>query len=110
MTDQLAVGQIRPMSFRVSNRVKHVVHDRVNQVEGLSVMSLGRSGSGYSKLIRIVLNTDKPVPAAVIEDIRADVKAVMGKKTPVLIGVFQNAVISPTQLPTNKSTQINNPD
>ncbi len=109
MADQLAVGQIRPMSFRVSNRVKRVVHDRVNQVEGLSVMSLGRSGSGYSKLIRIILNTDKPVPSAVIEDIRADVKAVMGKKTPVLIGVFQNAVISQMQLPTNNSTQINNP-
>jgi uncharacterized hydrophobic protein (TIGR00271 family) len=103
MPDQLAAGQIRPMSFRVSNRVKRVVYNRVNQVEGLSVMSLGRSGSGYSKLIRIVLNTDKPVPAAVIEDIRADVKAVMGKNTPVLIGVFQNAVISQTQLSTNNS-------
>ncbi len=109
MANQLAVGQIRPMSFRVSNRVKRVVHDRVNQVEGLSVISLGRSSGGYSKLIRIVLNTDKPVPEAVIEDIRADVKAVMGKKTPVLIGVFQNAVILESQLPTNNSAQINNP-
>ena len=109
MANQLAVGQIRPMSFRVSNRVKRVVHNRVNQIEGLSVMSLGRSGSGYSKLIRIVLNTDKPVPASVVEDIRAGVKGVMGKKTPVLIGVFQNAVTSQAQLPTNNSTHSDNP-
>jgi hypothetical protein len=107
MANQLAVGQIRPMSFRVSNRVKRVVHDRVNQTEGLSVMSLGRSGSASSKLIRVILNTDKPVPSSVLEDIRADVKAIMGKDTPVLVGVFQNAVIPQTQRPANESKKNN---
>ncbi|MHC5061292.1 MAG: TIGR00341 family protein [Planctomycetota bacterium] len=102
MADQLAVGQIRPMSFRVSKRVKRVVHERVGRVEGLSVMSLGRSGSGSSKLIRILLNTEKPVPNSVIEQIKADVKKVMGKETPVLVGVFQSAVVGQIQEPTDE--------
>ncbi|MHC4525884.1 MAG: hypothetical protein ACYSU8_10185 [Planctomycetota bacterium] len=57
-------------------------------------MFLGRSGSGHSKRIRVLLNADKPVDASVIEDIKEDIKAALGKDTPVQIGVFLNAVIS----------------
>ena len=112
MAGKLAVGQTRPMSFRVSRRLKHAVNDRINQEEGLSIMFLGRSGSGYSrnsKLIRILLNADKPVPVAIIEDIKADIREAMGENTPIRIGVFENAVTLDTQTSENESTQSNNP-
>ena len=94
MAESLAVGQTRPMGFRVSSSVKRIVEDQVKQVEGLDVMFLSRSGSGQSKLIRVLLNADKPVGASVIEDIKQDIKTALGEDTPVQIGVFQNAVIS----------------
>ena len=97
MAESLAIGQNRPMGFRVSSSVKRIVADHVKQVEGLDVMFLSRSGSGQSKLIRVLLNADKPVDATVIEDIKKDIKAALGKDTPVQIGVFQNAVISETK-------------
>jgi hypothetical protein len=45
----------------------------------------------------------------VIENIKADVKAIMGKETPVLVAVFKSAIISQTQLPVNDSIQSNVP-
>ena len=102
MAKQLAVGQIRPAFFRVSSRVKKVVNDRVDEEEGVSIMLLGRSGSGHSKLIRILLNAEKPLPVAVVEDIKADIRESLGGDTPILIGVFQNAVIKDTQKPESK--------
>jgi uncharacterized hydrophobic protein (TIGR00271 family) len=94
MAKQVSVGQIRPMSFRVSSKLKHAVNEHVEKIDGLSVMTLGRSGSGKSKLIRILLSTEKPVPDYIIEDIKESVEIIMGQGTPVLIKVFQNAVIS----------------
>ncbi|HEG44617.1 MAG TPA: TIGR00341 family protein [Phycisphaerales bacterium] len=109
LANKLAVGQTRPMSFRVSNRLKRNVNGHVDKIDGLTVMALGRSGSGNDKMIRVLLSTEKPVPANVIEDIRAAVKKIMGQDTPVLIRVFQNAVIPQTQLPMNNSIQSVNP-
>ena len=96
MAKELAVGQRRPMGFRVSSSVKKTVNDQVDQVEGLSVMFLSRSGSGQSKLIRVLLTADKPVPAAVIENIKANIKEDLGEDTPVRIAILQNAVILET--------------
>ncbi len=96
MAKDLAVGQRRPMGFRVSSSVKKTVNDQVDQVEGLSVMFLSRSGSGQSKLIRVLLTADKPVPAAVIENIKANIKEDLGEDTPVRIAILQNAVILET--------------
>ena len=93
MADRLAVGQIRPMSFRVSTTVKEIVNERVDQIGGLNVISLGRSGSGQSKLVRIILNADKPIQQSVIDHVKDGVKEVLGDDTPVVIAVFQNAII-----------------
>ncbi|MHC4525885.1 MAG: TIGR00341 family protein [Planctomycetota bacterium] len=49
MAESLAIGQTRPMGFRVSSSVKRIIEDQVKQVDGLDVMFLGRSGSGHSK-------------------------------------------------------------
>lgn len=92
MANRLAVGQTRPMGFRVSSAVKHAVQDIVDRQEGLNVVVMGRSGSGLSKRVRIILSTSHPVPASVVEEIRSAVQAVQGKDTPVEISVFQNAV------------------
>ena len=101
MAESLAIGQTRPMGFRVSSSVKRIVEDQVKQVDGLDVMFLSRSGSGQSKLIRVLLNAEKPVNASVLEEIEADIKAALGKDTPVQIGVFQNAVTSEAKSQTN---------
>lgn len=93
MAGNLAVGQIRPMAFRVSNAVKYAVLDEVEKRDGLHLMLMGRSGSGSSRLVRILLSVDDPVPASVIEEIRDAVKSAMGKDVPVEITVLQNAVI-----------------
>lgn len=108
MANKLRVGQTRPMSFRVSSRVKKVVEERIDREEGLNIMFLGRSGSGHSRLIRILLNADKPVPASLIENVIADIKESLGEQTPVHIGVFQNAIIPQTQQATDDSVQSNN--
>ncbi len=96
MAERLEVGQNRPVSFRVSSSVKQVVNDRVNQTEGLDVVLLGRSGSGHSKLIRIVLTSDKPIETSVVDGIKAEVKETLGRDTPVHISVFQSAIIDST--------------
>lgn len=93
MANQLAVGQIRPMSFRVSSRVKSVIEEQINDIDGLNIMFLGRSGSGHSKLIRVLLNADYPIPASMIKQIKSNLQKTLGEDTPVHIGVFQNAVI-----------------
>jgi uncharacterized hydrophobic protein (TIGR00271 family) len=92
LADQLVVGQTRPMGFRVSTKVKRAVNDRIDQIEGVSIMFMGRSGSGSSRLIRVLLNADKPIPATMIDKIKTDLRKKLGKDTPVQIGVFQNAV------------------
>jgi uncharacterized hydrophobic protein (TIGR00271 family) len=97
MAGQLAVGQIRPANFRVSNKVKQAVHNIVDQQKGLSVMQMGRSGSGLIKRIRIVLAADRPVHASLVEDIRASVQGALGKDIEVVIGVFRNAVEPQTE-------------
>jgi hypothetical protein len=93
LADQLVVGQTRPMSFRVSTKVKRAVNERIDQVDGVDIMFLGRSGSGHSRLIRILLNTDEPIPAILIKKIKADLRETLGTDTPIEIGVFQNAII-----------------
>lgn len=100
MAKQLAVGQTRPMGFRVSSGVKQSVHNLVDRREGLNLVFMGRSGSGHSKRVRIILSTDNPVPASVVEKIRTAVQAVQGKDTPVEINVFQNAVLSTARIST----------
>ncbi len=92
LADQLAVGQTRPMGFRVSTRVKRAVNDRIDQIEGLEIMFMGRSGSGHSRLIRLLLDSDKPIPASMIKKIKADMREDLGENTPIHIGVFQNAI------------------
>jgi uncharacterized hydrophobic protein (TIGR00271 family) len=92
LAKQLAVGQTRPMSFRVSTQVKRAVNDRIDQIDGLEIMFLGRSGSGHSRLIRILLDSDGPIPASMIKKIKADLREDLGENTPVHIGVFQNAI------------------
>lgn len=92
LADQLAVGQTRPMSFRVSSRVKRAVNHRIDQIDGLEIMFMGRSGSGHSRLIRILLDADEPISASMVKKIKADLREDLGENTPVHIGVFQNAV------------------
>lgn len=94
MAGQLAVGQIRPMSFRVSSAVNEVVDARIELEEGLSVMWMGRSGSGMSRGIRILLMSERPDSTNVAQDITSAVQATIGKETPVEIGVFLNAVVN----------------
>ena len=113
LADSLAVGQTRPANFRVSTRVKRIVNERIDQAENLKIMYLGRSGSGHSRLIRLLLIAEKPVSSELIEDIKSDIREALGQDTPVIIGVFQNAVtanphappdnaIKPTTPPHNK--------
>jgi uncharacterized hydrophobic protein (TIGR00271 family) len=94
MAGRLVVGQIRPMSFRVSTAVKEVVDARIELEEGLSIMWMGRSGSGMSRRIRILLMSDWPVSNDVVQDITAAIQATIGKDTPVEIGVFLNVVVN----------------
>jgi hypothetical protein len=53
---------------------------------------MGRSGSGHSRRIRLLLNADEPIPALMIKKIKADLREDLGENTPVEIGVFLNAV------------------
>lgn len=94
LADSLVVGQIRPMRFRVSTRVKNAVNERIGQVDGLSVVSMGRSGSGHSRLIRVLLSAEKPVPVLLIRKIKEDLAADLGEHNPVEIEVFQSAIIN----------------
>ena len=87
------------MSVRVSTRVKRIVNERIDQAEDLRIMYLGRSGSGHSRLIRILLVAEKPVSTELIEKIKSDIRETLGHDTPVLIGVFQNAVIVQPKTP-----------
>jgi uncharacterized hydrophobic protein (TIGR00271 family) len=105
MADRLAVGQIRPMNFRVSSSVKKIVNERVDMVDGLEVMLMGRSGSGHSRLIRILLHADEPVPNSMIEYIKEGVQETVRKNTPVHIAVFQNAVAPRTMPGKDEKTQ-----
>ena len=105
MADRLAVGQIRPMNFRVSSSVKKIVNERVNMIDELDVMLMGRSGSGHSRLIRILLQADEPVPNSMIEYIKDGVQEVVGEDTPVHIAVFQNAIAPRTMPKKDKKTQ-----
>jgi hypothetical protein len=94
MAGRLVVGQTRPMSFRVSTAVKEVVDARIELEEGLSIMWMGRSGSGMSRRIRILLMSDWPVSNDVVQDITAAIQGTIGKDTPVEIGVFLNVVVN----------------
>jgi len=55
-------------------------------------MFMGRSGSGHSRKIRLLLNADEPIPTSMIKKIKADLREDLGENTPVEIGVFLNAV------------------
>ena len=105
MADRLAVGQIRPMSFRVSSSVRKIVNERVNMIDELDVMFMGRSGSGHSRLIRILLHAKKPVPNSMIEYIKEGIQETVGEDTPVEIAVFQNAIAPRTLPEKDKDTQ-----
>lgn len=93
LADRLVVGQTRPMNFRVSTNVKRAVNKRIDDIDGLSIMFMGRSGSGHSRRIRLLLNADEPIPALMIKKIKADLREDLGENTPVEIGVFLNAIM-----------------
>ena len=93
MEKQLKIGQTRPMRFRTSNKLNKAIYEYVNSVEGLEVMFLGRSGSGRSKSIQLLLSSDNPVSDLVVDQIERIIHGIMGKDTPARIKVFQNAVI-----------------
>jgi uncharacterized hydrophobic protein (TIGR00271 family) len=106
MAGKLAVGQTRPMGFRVSRRVMAAVYEETREREGLHVLFVGRSGSGSKKLIRILLSTDEPVPASVIKQVEAAVKKTLGRKAMVEVGVFQNAVLPDPNSSTDREDKL----
>ncbi|MHC4744203.1 MAG: TIGR00341 family protein [Planctomycetota bacterium] len=94
LSGNLAVGQIRPNSFRVSGSVKRAALEQVKEYEGLHMLYISRSGSGRRKHIRILLTANETVQPDVLEGIRAAVKELLGEESTVEIHVFQSAVRS----------------
>jgi uncharacterized hydrophobic protein (TIGR00271 family) len=94
MAERLNVGQTRPLGFRVSRSVAMAVEERVESTEGMTLIFMGRSGSGQSRRVRILLSSDRSVPSSFIEDLRAAVREIQGGDTPVVIGVFRNDVLA----------------
>jgi uncharacterized hydrophobic protein (TIGR00271 family) len=92
LAGQLAVGQTRPMSFRVSSSVKNAVQERIDREDNLDVIYMSRSGSGMSKRVRILLVSKEPVTTSLVEDIKLVVQDAQKVNSPVEIGVFLSAV------------------
>jgi len=93
MAEQLAVGQTRPMGFRVSGLIRESLQERIDREDGVDIIFIGRSGSGQSDRIRVLLSCEEQVPASLLADLQGIVNEIHGEKTPVVVGVFQNAVM-----------------
>ncbi len=93
LADKMAAGQVRPMAFPLSKRVRDAIQARVDIAPGVDIVMMGRSGVTEINTIAILLSADRPVAGTLTDDLRDIVSGIRGRGTTARIMVLQKAEI-----------------
>lgn len=92
---QLLEGQTRPYTLPVSQAVYKAVANRVNQDDGVTLVSASRIGVQSDIDVAILLAAENPVNSAFIVDLKKVVNNARKEDVKVVVHVFNKAAITP---------------
>ncbi|NOZ23761.1 MAG: TIGR00341 family protein [Planctomycetes bacterium] len=93
LSDQIQIGQTRPMAFPVSKRMLDAIRQKVSEQPGISLVLAGRGATEGTVDVGILLAANKPVPSAFVEELTQIVRQIAGRDIRVKIIVVQQAQI-----------------
>jgi uncharacterized hydrophobic protein (TIGR00271 family) len=91
LTQQMALGQMRPVGYPLSTEVRNAVLDRIESVPGIVMIFMGRYSTAPEAGAQVLLAADVPVPDGFIEKIQGAIRSKMGQGTPVRVIIVQGA-------------------
>lgn len=97
MFDQLRHGQAKPESFTLSEEMWYRLHDRLDREEGIDFVSGVRASSDRPEDVQVLLSANRPVPAALLQELDEMIDDGMDEDLAVkMIVLSQAQVIFPT--------------